>query len=210
MIEGAGFKMRFWHWNTKDEPTNCNLQALGQMTDPLRDPDPEWLTDRFRAVIVIEKMLPKVVHRHFRLPSLFIGGDAYRWSKEQLKGKDLELSSAIAAGLEKVEADQSLLRDGDADFSDRPPTKGEEIADALEVYRDRRDAGALSDLRIATSETRLASRFSQLEHWLGRKRPSAGGQSIEYEIASVLGDIGHGASHWHHLPASWRYREKRS
>ena len=201
--------LRFWCWDTGDEPTDHNLRFLGQLAESPRDHTADSVSNRFGNVITVEKMLPAVIKAHFQLPFLFIGDSAEHWSATRRAEKIAELTTALTAGLESLEIDPSLKRGGGADFSDRPASKGEEIAGALQAYRDSPGSSELSELRQATYGTSLRRYVEQLDKWLVRKRPSPGGPSIEYEIALALGEIGRRASDWHHEPASYRFRNQK-
>ena len=80
--------------------------------------------------------------------------------------------------------------------------RSEQIETALRAYREYRSPSELQALRVVVSGTRLHYDLEKLERWLKRKRPSPGGRSIEYEIVSVLGDIGRGAQDYAHEPAT--------
>ena len=196
------------HWQTRDAPTNANLAYLESLARPWRGMTVEHFMDKLRGTIGIQRMLPKAVKRHFDLPFLYIGNSAYDWSPERLAEEAARLCDALGAGLDAVAADPALRRDGDADLSDRPPTRGEEIAATLAAYRDEPGASALSDLRLACSVAGMHFCMEQLDKWLARKRPSSPDRPIAYEIASVLGDIGRRAGDYHHEPASYRFAER--
>jgi hypothetical protein len=196
------------YWRTKDDPTNANLTYL----DSIAQTWPGMTVDEFmakvRAVIGLREMLPKAVLRHFDLPFLYVGADPYRWGEDRLREKTTELVGALEIGLAAAFADPELGPDGAADWSDRPPTRGEEIKAALACYREDRDVRSLADLRQACAPTRLSRHVERLDKWLARKRPSSPHRSIEYEIADALGDIGRAAGDFHHEPASYRYTER--
>lgn len=194
---------------TKDEPTNANLTHLESLARTWPGIGVEAFMDKVRGVIGVQKMLPKAVLRHFEFPFLFIGDSAYRWTPVELEKRARDLADAINVGLERVAADGSLAKDGDADLSDRLPTKGEEIKTALKAYREYPGPSELSILRSALYGTSLHRFMERLDKWLARKRPSPGGRSIEYEIALVLGDIARRADDYHHEEASYRFSNGR-
>lgn len=195
------------YWQTSDGPTNANLDHLENLARPWRGITVDHFMDRIRSLIGIEKMLPQAVRRHFNLPPLYLGNAPHHWSSERLVEKTQELCDALEAGLASAHVDPALQRAGNADLSDRPATRGEEIAEALDAYRRNGGSAELSTLRQACYGTRLTSHIEKLDRWLNRKRPSSPDRSIAYEIACVLGDIGREASDLHHEPASWRYAE---
>lgn len=197
------------HWNTGDGPTDANLRYLESLGQLWENMTVDHFMDKLRGVIGIEKMLPKAVHNHFKLPYLFIGNDAYSWSVERLQEEASELCEAINTGLDKVENDANLTKDGGADLSDRPATKGEEIYAAVSSYIDSRGSTELSNLRTAISGA-MYHKMQQLDHWLGRKRPSHGGRPIETEITSILWDIRRNADDFHHEPASYDFDRQRA
>ncbi len=198
------------YWDTGDSPTDANLNYLESLAQNWRGMTVEHFMDKLRGVIGVEKMLPKAVRSHFSLPFLFIGDAAYSWSDARLAEKTSELCTAIEAGLAAAFADNSLKRHGGADLSDRPATKGEELRVALTAYRENRGTAELSNLRQVCYGTRLHSRMDQLNKWLARKRPSSPDRPIEYEIASVLGDIGRHVDDYHCEPASYAFASGRT
>lgn len=115
------------YWNTGDTPTNSNLSSLENLAHPWAGIDAERLLDVIRGVIRIEKMLPKAVRHHFKLPPLIVGAGPYDWDAARRDKYHSELCEALSAGLAGVQADPSLAKDGGADLSDRPPTRGEEL-----------------------------------------------------------------------------------
>jgi hypothetical protein len=197
-------------WQTQDAPTNANLGYLENLAHLWPGITLDQYMDKLRGVIGVERMLPAAVKRHFNLPFLFIGDSAYRWDQPRLLEEATKLCAAIEAGLAAVHADPSLKRDGDADLKDRPPTRGEEIAAALEAYQAYPGSSQLSDLRLACSVGGLHRYIDQLDKWLARKRPSSPDRSIAYEIASVLGDLRRRACDYHHEPASYRFTDART
>lgn len=198
------------HWQTGDVPTDANLTYIENLAQTWPSMTVDQFMDKLRGVIGVERMLPAAVKRHFKLPVLFIGDNAYRWDAERLAEESAGLCDALKAGLAAVDADPSLKREGNADLSDRPPTRGEEIAAALQAYQADRSNSHLSDLRIACSVQGLHHYIDQLDKWLARKRPSSPDRPIAYEIASVLGDIRRRAGDYHHEPASYRFTDART
>ena len=191
---------------TKDEPTNANLRYLDALAQLWPDLSVEDFMGKIRGVIEVREMLPSAVLRHFRFPMLFIGDAAYSWSPARLRENAEALCVAIGDGLDRVEADISLKKGGEADLSDRPRTKGEEIRAAVRAFQERRGDTELAQLRTAVQSTNLIGRFEKLEHWLGRKRPSSPHRSIEYEIIAAVADIGRRADDFHHLRASFAFQ----
>lgn len=194
------------YFRTKDEPTNANLRYLDALAHFWPDLSVEDFMGKIRGAIEVREMLPSAVLRHFQFPMLFIGDAAYSWSPERLREKAKALCTAIVDGLDRVEADHSLNKGGEADLSDRPRTKGEELRAAVRAFQDRRSATELAQLRTAVQSTDLIRRFEKLEHWLGRKRPSSPHRSVEYEVISAAADIGRRADDYHHLPASFAFQ----
>ena len=196
------------YWNTGDTPTNSNLGALENLARPWAGIDAEHLLDVIRGVIRIEKMLPKAVRAHFKLPHLFVGNGPYDWDTARRDKYHSELCEALSAGLANVQADPTLAKDGGADLSDRPPTRGEELEFACRAWSRNRTSSNLDDLRIACSVPGMQSRFDKLERWLARKRPGSSPHSVEYEVECALGDIDRYADTYHSMEASYRYAER--
>lgn len=196
------------YWNTGDTPTNSNLSALENLARPWAGIDAEHLLDVIRGVIRIEKMLPKAVRVHFKLPHLFVGAGPYDWAAARRDEYHSELCEALSAGLANVQADPTLTKDGGADLSDRPPTRGEELEFACRAWSRNRTSSNLDDLRIACSVQGMQSRFDKLKRWLGRKRPGSSPHSVEYEVECALGDIDRYANTYHSMEASYRYAER--
>ncbi len=197
------------HWQTRDSVTNANLEYVESLAQLRPGLTVEQFMGKLRAVIGIRRMLPAAVLRHFDLPFLFIGDDAYDWDADRLEEEAARLCAALDTGLAAAHADPGLARGGAADLSDRPPTRGEEIAAALHAYRDDPCGARLSDLRHACSSPGPQRLIDRLDKWLARKRPSSPDRPIAYEIASVLGDIRRDAEDFHHEPASHRFTELR-
>ncbi|WP_217272094.1 hypothetical protein [Sphingopyxis sp. BSNA05] len=196
------------YWNTGDSATDKNLGYLESLGSPFNNISVDQYMNKLQGVIGVEKMLPKAVLSHFNLPSLFIGNSAYSWTDERLQENADNLCRAINEGLYNAYNDESLKKGGDADLSDRPLTKGEEIYAAVSAYIDCRGASELHALRMAVSGS-MYHRMKQLDHWLDRKRPSPGGRPIESEIISVLFDIRRYADDFHHEPASYDFQQSR-
>lgn len=196
------------HWNTGDTPTNSNLTSIENLANPWAGIDAERLLDVIRGVIRIERMLPKAVRVLFQLPSLFVGARPYDWDTGRRDEYHSELCEALTAGLARVKADPTLSKDGGADLSDRPPTRGEELESACRTWSRNRTSGNLDDLRIACSVPGMQNRFDKLERWLARKRPGSSPHSVEYEIECALGDIDRYADTYHSMEASYRYAER--
>jgi len=177
------------YWKSSDAPTNANLQYLESLARYWEGMTTDHFMDKVRGVIGVKRMLPEAVARHFAWPPLFIGAAADDWSGERLQEEARAFCTALEEGLTKAFADPALAKDGTADLSDRPPTRGEEVREALDAYREDRGQATHSRLRDAVSGTHIQRYFDQLEKWLGRKRQSSAGRSIDYEIACVLGEI---------------------
>ena len=167
------------HWNTGDTPTNSNLSAIENLARPWAGIDAEHLLDVIRGVIRIEKMLPKAVRVHFQLPPLFVGARPYDWDAARRDEYHSELCEALSAGLARVQADPALVKNGGADLSDRPPTRGEELEFACRTWSRNRTSSNLDDLRIACSVPGMQRRFDKLERWLARTRPGSSPHSVE-------------------------------
>lgn len=189
-------------FRTGDRATDQNLELLGQLSVDHGDYDRDHFLDLVRAVIGIDKMLPYAVKRHFKLPFLWVGDGPYRWGDVQVRERTIELRTALASGLAKVRADPLLVGGNGVTKADRPQTRCEQIESALQAYREIRGPAEFQALRLAVSGTSLQHKVEELERWLKRKRPSPGGRPIEYEIVSVLGDIGRHADCYAHLPAT--------
>jgi hypothetical protein len=196
------------HWNTGDTPTNSNLASMENLARPWAGVDAEQLLDIIRGVIRIEKMLPKAVRVHFELPNLFVGARPHDWDAARREEYHSELCEALSAGLARVQADPTLAKDGGADLTDRPPTRGEELEFACRTWSRNRTSSNLDDLRIACSVPGMQSRFDKLERWLARKRPGSSPHSVEYEVECALGDIDRYADTYHSMEASYRYAER--
>ena len=196
------------YWNTGDTPTNSNLSSLENLAHPWAGIDAERLLDVIRGVIRIEKMLPKAVRHHFKLPPLIVGAGPYDWDAARRDKYHSELCEALSAGLAGVQADPSLAKEGGADLSDRPPTRGEELEFACRAWSRNRTSSNLDDLRIACSVQGMQSRFDKLERWLARKRPGSSPHSVAYEVECALGDIDRYADTYHSMEASYRYAER--
>jgi hypothetical protein len=154
-------------------------------------------------------MLPSAVRRHLDVPYFFVGSETTGWTADRVHERAEELCLALTRSLAAVAADERLGKGGNADLTDRPATKGEEITAALRAYRDFPGSSQLNGLRNAVVSTRLWRHIEALEKWRARKRPSHGGRSIEYEIACVLGEIGRSADDYHYQPASYDFLEQR-
>lgn len=198
---------RYWH--TGDAPTDANLRYLESLARPWSGMTVEHFMDKVRGVIGVERMLPRVIRAHFNLPSLFIGNAAENWPPERIQEETARLCDALEAGLAAAHADPTLVKGGSADLSDRPATKGEELGAALEAYRENPGSSELSHLRQVASGTTVDRNMERLDMWLARKRPSSKDRSIEYEIASVLGDIARHVDECHAEPASYDFSERR-
>ena len=189
-------------FTTGDRATDQNLVLIEQWSVDHGQYDPDHFLDLVRAVIGIERMLPAAVRSHFALPFLFVGAAPYDWSEARLHERTVELREALANGIAKVRSDPALSGGNGVKAADRPRTRSEQIESALKAYRQWPGSTELQALRTAVSGTRLYRKVEELERWLKRKRPSPGGWSIQYEIASVLGDIGRYAGDYAHEPAS--------
>lgn len=198
------------HFSTRDDVTNANLRYLESCVWVRPDMEAEDATEKFRAAITVQDMLPAAVRQKFAFPSLYIGDAAYRWSPDQRQQRVQELVEAIEDGLDAVLADPSLGKNGNANFSDRPASKGEEVRAAIEEVRQCRGTAQVGALRSAAYGTNLSRYVERLDHWLNRKRPSPNGNSIEYEIACVIGDIARRVDEYHHLRASPDFQQRRS
>ena len=196
-------------WKTRDEPTNANLRLLEALSRAWPNMDADQATERLTTIINVDEMLPRAVRAHFRLPSLYVGDAHYRWSQSRLDEWWSELSSAIVAGLDSVEADKELQKGGAANLDDRPPTRGEELSDSCRAYSQHASSTTLDALRIACSAPGLGEYYQRLTYWLGRKRPAPGRRSIASEIWIALSNIEARADYYHHHPASYLYNDKR-
>ncbi|MDZ3831907.1 MAG: hypothetical protein U0S50_08845 [Sphingopyxis sp.] len=196
------------YWNTGDTPTNSNLASIENLARPWAGIGAEHLLDVIRGVIRIEKMLPKAVQVHFNLPPLFVGNAPYDWDAARREEYHNELCAALSEGLSRVQADPTLVKNGGADLSDRPPTRGEELEFACRAWSRDRTSSNLDDLRIACNVQGMQSRFDKLERWLGRKRPGSSPHSVAYEIECALGDIERYADTYHSMEASYRFAER--
>ena len=196
-------------WNTGDPPTDANLAYLESLARPWAGITAEQFMDKLRGVIGLQRVLPRRVREHFRLPNLFIGDAAWRWSAEQLRQETATLCSALEAGLAAVHADAAIAKGGSADLGDRPATRGEEVRAALDAYRQQPGSRELGRLRQAAAGTALQRHVDQLDGWLARRRPSSKDRPIEYEIAGVLGDISRRIDELHGEPAGHGFAEAR-
>lgn len=192
-------------WNTGDLATDANLTALEGIATEWPDIELDNFMDQIRALIGYRAMLPCAVLTHFDLPNLMVGAEPERWSRDRLRQKAIELQTAVATGLARAWADDTLKAAGGADLSDRPSTKGEEVSAALGRYRLDRSDEALHRLREACYATPLNQQMERLDKWLARKRPSSPDRPIEREIADILGEMSRRASELHYLPASYRF-----
>ena len=192
-------------WRTSDEVTNTNLQSLENLSRQWPGLNAEQFVNRIRSVIMIEKMLPTKVRQHFDLPALFVGNRPYDWSQERLDQESEALCNALKDGLGKIAEDPSLMSSGPFEPLDRPPSRGEQVMQAAKAFANHRTQGDLTALRCAVSGTHLQSRMERLDKWLGRKRPSPSGRSLEYEIVCAIGDIKRYADELHYLPATDSY-----
>lgn len=179
-------------WNTPDAVTNSNLSYLESIAKD-RDPpfDETRINDRFSEVISVVETLPLAVRKHFSL-NAYIANFASFWSPETRNEKAAELSDALARGLEAVAADPDLRKGGDADWSDRPRTRGEDILDAAAALKRELPTGhfhaSLQALRTAVAGTSLQRHLTEIDRVLAKKRwdrPT----SREYEIYRELGSI---------------------
>lgn len=193
-------------WRTNDEVTNTNLRSLENLSRPWPGLNAEQFVDRIRSVILIEKMLPAKLRQHFDLPVLFVGNRPYDWSQERLDQESEALCNALKYGLEKIAEDPDLMSSGALEPLDRLPSRGEQVTQAAEAFANHRTREHLTALRCAVSGTHLQVRMDRLDKWLGRKRPSPGGRSLEYEIVCAIGDIKRYADELHYLPATDSYR----
>lgn len=194
---------------TPDDVTNANLRFLESCAWLRPDMGAEEVTDKFRATITVQDMLPAAVRGKFAFPTLYIGDAAYRWSSGQRQERVRELVAAIESGLDAILADPSLERDGKADLGDRPASKGEEIQAAIDAVTRCRGPQELNALRSSVYGTNLSRYMERLDHWLNRKRPAPNGNSIEYEIVCAIGDIARRADECHHLRASVDFQANR-
>lgn len=186
-------------WNTGDRATDQNLGWIEQLGKEHRPPDAEGFLELVRAVIGVDRMLPERIRRQFALPHLYVGDAPYAWSDATLRERTSALRAALVAGLDKIRSDPEQNR---VQASDRRRTRSEQIEEALAAYRASRGSSELHALRIAVSGTNLHHAVEKLERWLKRKRPSPGGQSVEYEIVCALGEIARGAGDYAHLPTT--------
>jgi len=193
-------------WRTNDEVTNTNLRSLENLSRPWPGLNAEQFVDRIRSVIMIEKMLPTKVRQHFDLPALFVGNRPYDWSQERLDQESEALCNALKDGLEKTAGDPDLMSPVASNRLVRPRSRGEQVRLATEAFANHRNQEHLTALRYAVSGTHLQSRMDRLDKWLGRKRPSPGGRSLEYEIVCAIGDIKRYADELHYMPATDSYR----
>jgi hypothetical protein len=184
------------YWDTGDKVVDAILRKLEGFGTWRADSDAESTNQLLSGLINIEKMLPKAVARHFKLPNLYVG-DAH-FSRSQSYRADLisEITTAISAGLNAVENDQSLKRDNAPDFSDRPKSRGEEILEALARFEKDRDQAALSQLKMAVSPTHLQSQVKTIEMLMTRKRPY-GNQSPELAMLRELQRLEFDAQGYH-------------
>jgi hypothetical protein len=191
--------MTLYTWNTGDPATDSNLRKLEGGSRWRIGSDAEQVHQLLLLCIAVEKMLPKAVRRHFDLPNLFTGESHFTLGQAYRDRLVSEITTALQRGLEAVEADPTLRRDGGADLSDRPRTKGEAIKEAIRAFSKAEDARALSALRQAVYGTHLTGRVEKISELMNRKR-SYGNQSPRLAMLGELGRLDIEASHCHHIP----------
>lgn len=193
------------YWQTRDGPTNANLSYLETLAKSWPGISRDQFMEKLRAVIGLQRVLPQTVRRHFSLPYLFIGNEAERWSDARLQEKAEELCESLESGLAAAHDDPSLGRDGDADWSDRPATRGEEIVAAEKAFAETRSGTDLANLRAACAGTPAGRAFDALERWLKRRRSTDPHRTVEYEIVCALSDIRDRAESCHYIEATYRF-----
>lgn len=188
------------YWDTSDRVTDHNLRYVEGLATPWGITNPEQLHQKLIAGIRVEEMLPKAVRAHFDWPFLFLGNSHFSWKTDRLQDEDRKISGKFGEGLERVAADPTLRRDGGADFSDRPKSKGEVVAAALDAYQDHQNATTLAALYSALYGTPFIHLYQDLERALARKRAPAN-QTLEGMIYNVIYDIRSRATEFHHEKA---------
>lgn len=159
------------YWNTGDRVVDCILRQMEGFSTWREDSDPEQTHQLLGALIGIEKMLPKAVSKHFKLPYLYVGNAHFEQGDIYRRNLISEITTALKEGLEQASADPDLKRDGGADFSDRPRSRGEEILDAIDDFDRERTTAKLSRLKMAISSTNLQYRVNTIEKLISRTRP---------------------------------------
>ena len=158
------------YWNTGDRVVDCILQKMEGLSTWREDSSPEQIHDLLGALINIEKMLPKSVAQHFKLPYLYVGNSHFELGDDYRKRLINEITTALKTGLDNAINDPQLKKNGGADFSDRPISKGEKILEAVDEFENEQTQSTLDHLKSAVYSTNLNYRVQTIEKLLGRTR----------------------------------------
>lgn len=159
------------YWNTGDRVVDCILTKMEGLSTWRDNAGPEEVHQLLGGIINIEKMLPKAVAKHFKIPNPYVGGSHFDLGDDYRKRLVTGMTTALKEGLQRAAADPALKRDGGADFSDRPRSRGEEIIEAVEAFENEQTQANLSKLRMSISQTNLHYRVQTIEKMFGRTRP---------------------------------------
>ena len=146
-------------------------------------------------------MLPAAVKRHFRV-NPYVGdyarpSDAWRLLTWSGIAKDLD------EGLTGVMDDPTLQKGGGADLSDRPPSRGEQIAaicKRLEAIYDRGGSwdAAVAELDRASSGTNVRGEVQAMKRLIAKKRiPDVG--AWRSDMIGYIWRANSAAQQLHHL-----------
>lgn len=159
------------HWDTGDRVVDVLLQQMDSLSAYKGDPGGEPTHQLLCVLMDIERMLPRAVAQHFKLPYLAVGGAHFDRGTDYRKELVGEITAALKAGLARASKDPSLKRSGGADFGDRPISRGEEVLEAVKAFKNEMSQSKLVQLQQAIFGTNLQSRVNTIEMLLARKRP---------------------------------------
>jgi hypothetical protein len=190
------------HFQTGDAVTDYNLRRLEHLsTNDGRDGELHLFDIHIHATIDSYEMLPAGARRHFAI-NPYVGdydqpGDAW-WAKTWVT-----LAAGLEAGLQAVVGDPALTKDGGADLSDRPPSRGDELAAACRKFEEAFDhgrgwEGPLAEMERLGSGTSARSDAKEIRRQLGKRRVRDV-SAWRSEIIRLVWRAKHTAQNMHHL-----------
>lgn len=173
------------HWDTGDDVVDYNLQKLEGFSTWSNDINPEQARQFMIDVSQSRDMLPASVVRHFKLKILATRDVFLRAGDDYLRHRISAVIQALRTGVQSADADPLLKRNGGADFSDRPRSRGEVILDAAKAFEAERTHFKLEQLRNAVRPTHLQHRVRIIEKIMNGNR-SYGNREPEAALLTEL------------------------
>lgn len=189
-------------FDTGDLVTDFNLSRLEHLAgNDAHGGDVGLFEIHIHATIDSLEMLPAAVRRHFRVNPYV--GDYFRPNDEWRLKRWVEISKGLDDALTEVANDPDLQKGGAADLSDRPPSRGEQIAEIckkLEAIYERGGSweAAVAELERASSGTNVRSEVEAMKRLIAKKRiPDVG--AWRSDMIGYIWRSKSAAQHLHHL-----------